>query len=111
MSETVVFRAPGVFGLAPLGIQPALTLQAIQRRQQRPGIHLEDAARDLLHPPRDAKPVHRFKAERFQDEHVKSALNHVGAGRVHSGILPSLLLIVKRRYVYWRLHRGNSVTE
>src|SRR5436190_4286361 len=88
--------ATRIFGLAPLGVDEAAALEALQRRQQRTGVDLEDAARDLLDPPRDPEAVHRLETERLEDEHVERAGYEVGidAGVVaHAATLPPLILI------------------
>ena len=51
--------------------------------EQRPGIYLEDAARDLFNAPCDPEAVHRLQAERLQDQHVECALDYVSAVFVH----------------------------
>ncbi len=91
----VDLRAPRVLGLAPFGVEPAGALEPLQRRQQRSGVDLEDAARDLLDTPRDAEAVHRLEAERLEDEQVERALNDVGVGFVHAETVSSLTMIVK----------------
>ena len=68
-----------VFGLTPFRVEPALSLQPLQRDEERAGIHLEHPARDLLDAPSDPEAVHRLKAECLEDEQVERALNDVGA--------------------------------
>src|SRR4029078_12516606 len=58
--ELVELRASRILRLTPLAVEPARPLEALQRGEQRSGIHLEDAARYLLDPPRDSKAVHRL---------------------------------------------------
>ena len=76
-------RPARVLGLPPFGVEPSGALQPLQRRQQRAGIDLEDAARDLLDAPGDAEAVHRLETERLEDEHVERALDDVGIRFVH----------------------------
>jgi hypothetical protein len=61
--------------LAPLGIQPTYALQPLERCEERPGIHFEDAARYLLNAAGNAEAVHGFKAERLENQHVQRALD------------------------------------
>ena len=76
--EAVVLRASRVGRLTPLGVEPSSALETVQRGEQRAGVDLEHAARDLLDAAGDAEPVHRLQAQRFEDEHVERALNDVG---------------------------------
>src|SRR5262245_32586254 len=48
--EPVVLRLPFVFRFAPLARNPALVLQPVQRRIERPLLNLEPPARNLLNP-------------------------------------------------------------
>src|SRR5688572_11955140 len=80
-AQPVVLRAPPVLGLAPGRLQPACLLHAVQRREERPRLHLEGAAGDLLEPARDAEPVHLAERERLQDQQVEGPLEQRGRGR------------------------------
>ena len=82
--ERVELRAARVLRLAPLGVEPARALQPLERGEERAGIDLEHAARDLLDAPRDAEAVHRLEAERLEDEHVERALDDIGVRLVHA---------------------------
>src|SRR5436190_2225218 len=87
--------AARVFGLPPLGVDEPAAFEALQRRQQRTGIDLEDAARHLLDATRDPEAVHRLEAERLEDEQVERALNDVGVRVAHAATLMPLILDVK----------------
>ena len=93
--ERVEPRAARVLRGAPLGVEPAGALQPLERGEQRPGVDLEDAARDLLDAPRDAEAVHRLQAQRLEDEQVERALDDVGRGLVHAATIGMFILIVK----------------
>ena len=81
--------------MSPLGVEPSGADESLEGGEERSGVHLEDAARDLFDASRDAVSVHRLEAQRFEDEHVERALNDVGVGRVHETTMTIFLLIVK----------------
>jgi hypothetical protein len=91
--QLVVPRAPRVLRLTPLGVEPAGALEPLQRREERPRVHLEHPARHLLDPPRDAEAVHRLEADRLEDEHVERALDDAVVR--HAATIRLLILIVK----------------
>src|SRR5436189_84412 len=64
--ERVEPGATRVLRLSPFGIEPAGALQPLQGGEERSGVDLEDAARDLLHAAGDAEPVHRLEAQRLE---------------------------------------------
>src|SRR5207245_6434812 len=72
--ERIELRPARVLGPAPLGVEPPGALQALERGEERAGVHLEDAARDLLDAAGDAEAMHRLEAERLENEHVERAL-------------------------------------
>ena len=55
--ERVELRPARVLGIAPLGVEPAGALESLQGGEERPGIDLEHAARDLLDAAGDAESV------------------------------------------------------
>src|SRR5205085_11410266 len=93
--EPVELRATRILGLTPFGIEPTHALQPLKRGKERPGIDFEDAARNLLNPASDTEAMHRFQAERFENEHVQRALDYVGAWFIHSPRLLCFILAVK----------------
>src|SRR5579884_3807107 len=95
--EAVNLCAARVLRYPPVRVQPSVSLQTLQCRQERAGVHLENILGDLLDPPRYPKTVHRLQAQGFQDQHVECPLNDVCIGAVHRVIigLQLLLLIVK----------------
>ena len=97
VSDSSCLRPARIGRLLPLGVEPAGAFQALQGRQERPGVDLEHAAGDLLDAPSDAEAVHRLEAERLEDEHVERALDDVGTRSVgHRGRrYQGLILIVK----------------
>jgi hypothetical protein len=50
----------------------------MKRRIERPLLHLQDRARDLLDAVRDSVPVGRFERHDSQNQHVERALQDVG---------------------------------
>src|SRR5689334_14106734 len=76
--ELVELGSPRLLGLPPFGVDEALSLEALQRDEQRPGVHLEHAARDLFDAARDPEPVQRLQAEGLEDEQVERALDDIG---------------------------------
>jgi hypothetical protein len=93
--ELVELCASGVFCLPPLRIEPSGALQALQRRKQRTGVHLENASGNLLDPSGDSEAVQRLEAEGLQDQHVECALDDIGVGIVHGKTLAVFIMIVK----------------
>src|SRR5207302_1361147 len=61
--QLVVLRAPLVLGVAPLGGEPTLFFQAIERGKQRAGLDDERAVRDLLDAAGDPEAVLRPERE------------------------------------------------
>src|SRR5690606_29875895 len=86
--EPVIARTPAVVRRAPLARDQALLLQPLQRRIQRPLVHLQHALRNLLHALADPPPVHRGQGKGLQHEQVERsaqcvrllASSHVGTG-------------------------------
>ena len=81
--QAVDLGAASILSLFPLGVEPSGALEPLQRGEQRAGVHLEDAARDLLHPAGDAEAVHGLQAEGLQYQHVECSLDHVSVLIVH----------------------------
>ena len=78
LGQRVEAGAPVGLGRAPLGGDPALMLQAVQRRIERALLHAQQFVRDLLDALRDRPAVHRLERDRPQDQQVERALNQVG---------------------------------
>jgi hypothetical protein len=68
LGQAIKTRAPIVFGRAPICRDPALPLQALQRRVQRPLLDLEDVVRELTDPLRDRPAVERLERDGLEDE-------------------------------------------
>src|SRR5262249_19241914 len=88
--ERVKPGAARVLGLSPFSIEPSRARQPLQRGKKRSRVHLEYAARDLLHPAGDAEAVHRLQTQGLENEHVQRALNHVCVRFVHRCLLDYL---------------------
>src|SRR5262245_57921847 len=82
--QRVVLRPPRARRRAPFGVDCAGALEPLQCREQRSGVDLEDAARDLLDPLADAEAVERLQTQGLQDQHVQRSLNNVRVGLVHT---------------------------
>ena len=76
--QRVEARAAVVLGRSPVGHDPALVLEPVQRRIERALPHLEQIVRDLLNPLRDRPSVHRFQGDGPHYQKVESALQDVG---------------------------------
>src|ERR1017187_953739 len=76
--QRIEFCFAAGFGFAPLGLQPSALFEAVEGGIERPLLHLQDVARDLLDALRDAVPMRRFERHDFQDQHVEGALQQVG---------------------------------
>ena len=61
-----------------VAVDPTALLQALERGIERPLIHVEDAARELLNARADSPAVHRLEGERLEDEKVERAPKDVG---------------------------------
>jgi hypothetical protein len=72
--QTIEARPAVVLRGSPLRSNPALILQPVQGRVERPLIGLEHVARQELQSLRDAPAVHRFILEGTEDEEVEGAL-------------------------------------
>src|SRR5687768_15044965 len=84
--DGVEARAAFGGGLAPLGLDPALFLEPLERRIERSLFDSEHVARQAPDVLGDAIPVQRPDAERLQDQHVERAGKQLGAfgAGVHS---------------------------
>src|ERR1700753_294132 len=71
--ERVIAGAPIVLGAAPLGADPAIHQQPLERGVERTFFHLENLARELLNTLSDAIAVHPPRGESFEDQHVERA--------------------------------------
>jgi hypothetical protein len=76
--EFVKLGAAIIFGFAPRGTEPAFFFHAVKGGEQRPGLYLEGTFGDLFDAAGDAQAVQLGEGERFQDQHVESALEQVG---------------------------------
>src|SRR5262249_45060863 len=75
--QRVKLRPPAGVGLAPLALDPAALLDAIERGVERPLLDDEHVPRRLLDALDDAVTVELAQAERLQDEHVQRPLEKV----------------------------------
>src|SRR5262249_9811461 len=76
--QRVIFRAPSELAGLPLGFDPALLFQLVQRGVERAVADLEDIARHLQEPLADRPSMQRLEREDLQQQEVERALNQVG---------------------------------
>jgi len=74
LRQAVVLRATTVLGLAPLGAEPTLLLQAMQGRKQRAGLNVERAPSDLGDAAPDPEPMVGAQGQRAQDKQIEGSL-------------------------------------
>ncbi len=81
-----VVAGPLVVGrLPPLGLDPALLPHPLERRIERPLLHLEHLARHPVEVLRDAVAVHGLHGQRLEDEHVEQPREQLALRRtVHA---------------------------
>src|SRR5579884_1257706 len=88
--ELVVAGAAVVFRGAPLGLDPSVKQQPLERGIERAFFNLQHFMRNLLDALGDAVAVHAAQAQRLEDEHVEGAGKHfiarvmTGSGANHS---------------------------
>src|SRR4029450_12333572 len=78
LCQPIETRAPIVFGRAPVGGDPALPFQPLQRRVQRSLLDLEDVTGKLTDSLRDRPAVERFERDGLEDQEIDGALNEIG---------------------------------
>jgi hypothetical protein len=76
--QTIEASAAVVLGRSPVGGDPPLPFEPLQRRIQRPLLHLQDIIRQLADALSDRPAVQRFECDGFQDQQVECALQQVG---------------------------------
>src|SRR4051812_35051798 len=76
--QRIHLRPPSGVALGPLGRDPALLLEPMQRRIERALLHLQDFARHLLDALGDGPAVRRLKGKRLQDQEIQGALDEIG---------------------------------
>src|SRR6185437_8801852 len=81
--EPIVSGPARVFGLPPLGVEPAGAFESLEGGEQGAGIDPEHPARDLLDAAADAVAVHRLETQRLEDEQVERALDDIGVRLLH----------------------------
>ncbi len=76
--EPVVLGPPAQLRDSPFGFDPALMLEAMERRVERALVDLQDILRDLLDPLRNRPAMERLGLQRAQDEQVKGTGSRSG---------------------------------
>ena len=72
--EAIELGATIVVGLTPRRDDPTVVLEAVEGGEQRSGLDVVGAARDLRDPPCDAESVHVGEGEALEDQQVERAL-------------------------------------
>src|SRR6185503_15066929 len=98
------FRAAIVVGVSPLGGEPTVALEAVQRGVQRPFLDEEVAVGDGVDPLGHGVAMPRAPAQRFENEDVERAAEQAAIGIEHGVSLPPLCQ--RGRYDWGR--RGTS---
>src|ERR1051326_2807213 len=75
--QRVELRLAPAVGRAPLGFDPPLLLERVERRVERSLLHLQLVFRDLLDALRDRPAMLRLERDDFQNEEVERALDEV----------------------------------
>src|ERR1700730_456432 len=84
--ERIKLCAPVIFGLLPLGRDPAFLLQLVQRRIEGSFAYLQHIPGDGPQTQADGPPVQGLEREDLQEEEIEGALNQV-VGFAHIGFL------------------------
>src|SRR5689334_12953117 len=66
--EVIVLSAAVVLGGAPVAVDPAALLEALQRGIERALVHVEHSAGELLDARADSPAVHRLEGQRLEDQ-------------------------------------------
>src|SRR6266481_10144611 len=74
----IIFGTPVILGLAPLGGDPALLLQAVERGVKRTLIDLQLLFGDLADALRDGPAVHGLESDSLEDQQIECALDEIG---------------------------------
>src|SRR5262249_11383384 len=75
--ELVVLRATIVLASGPLGLDPPLLLEFVERGVQRALAHPQLLVRHLSNPLRNRPAVHRFQGQNTEKKEIKCALHEV----------------------------------
>jgi hypothetical protein len=78
LREAVELHAPLGLREPPLGLDPAVPLQPVERRVERPLLDAEDVGAHPLDPPGDGVPVSGPPGERLEDQRVEGAVEQLG---------------------------------
>src|SRR5437667_6163725 len=77
LCQGVILCAPAVLGGFPFASDQPISLQPLKGHKQRTCIESENAFAHLFEPHSDPISVHGFERQRFQNEHVQSALDEI----------------------------------
>src|SRR4249920_2838863 len=80
---------PVVLRGAPLGLDRALALEAMQRRIERSLLHAQRILRDLLDAIGDGPAVLRLERERLEDQEIERSLRQIDLRRLGHSASPS----------------------
>ena len=90
--QTVRLDAAAAGRHFPVPFDPAVLLQPMKRGKERPRLHDERAARDLLDPIGDADAVPRFELQGLQDEEIERPLHQFRLALRHQARTSSELM-------------------
>src|SRR5688572_8318317 len=85
--ELVELRAPAELGDTPLGAHEPVVLETVERGVQRPLIHAERVAGNLLDAARHGPAVHGLAAEVPEDQQSERSLEEFVSGEGHRLLL------------------------
>src|SRR5437016_3533047 len=88
LGQGVVLCAPAVLGGFPFASDQSISLQPLKGHKQRTCIETENALAHLFEPHSDPISVHGFERQRFQNEHVQSALDEITGLVPHKRLPP-----------------------
>src|SRR6266404_125409 len=86
--QGVILCAPAILGGFPFASDQPRPLQPLKGDKQRTCVEAENALAHLFEPDGDPISVHGFERQRFQNEHVQSALNEITRLARHKRIPP-----------------------
>ena len=90
LCQDIILCAPAILGGLPFTLDQSISLQPLKGDEQRTCIEAENALAHLFEPDGDPISVHGLERQRFQNEHVQSALNEITRLVPHRRIPPEV---------------------